>query len=58
MARMSASAQRTKPMVPVREPLFVTVENHVMHILNKLGFNSRARIAAWHASRDSAGHRP
>ncbi len=45
-------------MVPVREPLFVTVENHVMHILNKLGFNSRARIAAWHASRDSAGHRP
>jgi DNA-binding NarL/FixJ family response regulator len=27
-----------------------TVENHVRSILNKLGFNSRAQIAAWVAS--------
>lgn len=27
-----------------------TAENHVTHILNKLGFDSRASIAAWHAS--------
>ncbi|MEV4299104.1 helix-turn-helix transcriptional regulator [Microbispora rosea] len=26
-----------------------TVENHVTHILVKLGFESRARIASWHA---------
>jgi DNA-binding NarL/FixJ family response regulator len=24
-----------------------TVESHVQHILNKLGFRSRAQIAAW-----------
>jgi DNA-binding NarL/FixJ family response regulator len=24
-----------------------TAEGHVEHILNKLGFNSRAQIAAW-----------
>ncbi|TQS21756.1 hypothetical protein FLX08_11215 [Microbispora hainanensis] len=28
-----------------------TVENHVTHILVKLGFESRARIASWHAHR-------
>jgi DNA-binding NarL/FixJ family response regulator len=28
-----------------------TVENHVTHILVKLGFESRARIASWHAGR-------
>jgi DNA-binding NarL/FixJ family response regulator len=27
-----------------------TVENHVTHILTKLGFESRARIAAWYAA--------
>ncbi|MGH3717196.1 MAG: response regulator transcription factor, partial [Micromonosporaceae bacterium] len=27
-----------------------TAENHVAHILTKLGFDSRARIASWHAS--------
>jgi DNA-binding NarL/FixJ family response regulator len=26
-----------------------TVDNHVQHIFNKLGFNSRAQIAAWAA---------
>lgn len=30
-----------------------TVENHVAHILDKLGFRSRARIAAWHAGRST-----
>jgi len=29
-----------------------TVESHVRGILDKLGFNSRAQIAAWMASRD------
>jgi DNA-binding CsgD family transcriptional regulator len=28
-----------------------TVENHVANILGKLGFDSRARVAAWHAGR-------
>jgi DNA-binding NarL/FixJ family response regulator len=27
-----------------------TVDSHVRHILNKLGFNSRAQIAAWMAT--------
>ena len=27
-----------------------TVDNHVQHIFNKLGFNSRAQIAAWVAT--------
>jgi DNA-binding NarL/FixJ family response regulator len=31
-----------------------TVENHVANILSKLGFDSRARIAAWHAGRRGA----
>jgi len=29
-----------------------TVDSHVRSILNKLGFNSRAQIAAWMASSD------
>lgn len=29
-----------------------TAENHVTHILNKLGFDSRARIAAWYTGRN------
>lgn len=28
-----------------------TAENHVEHILTKLGFNSRAQVAAWAARR-------
>ncbi len=28
-----------------------TAENHVQHILNKLGFRSRAQIAAWAVER-------
>ena len=27
-----------------------TVDNHVQHVLNKLGYNSRAQIAAWDAT--------
>jgi DNA-binding NarL/FixJ family response regulator len=27
-----------------------TAENHVAHILTKLGFDSRARIAAWYVA--------
>ncbi len=29
-----------------------TAENHVAHILTKLGFDSRARVAAWYAAND------
>ncbi|MGI5290258.1 ATP-binding protein [Nonomuraea polychroma] len=32
-----------------------TAENHVAHILTKLGFDSRARIAAWYAARNLPG---
>ena len=32
-----------------------TVEAHVTHILNKLGFNSRTQIAAWIAAESTAG---
>jgi ATP/maltotriose-dependent transcriptional regulator MalT len=32
-----------------------TVENHVANILSKLGFESRAKIAAWYAGRDQRG---
>ncbi|GAA2870833.1 LuxR family transcriptional regulator [Streptosporangium fragile] len=31
-----------------------TAEGHIEHILNKLGFNSRAQIAAWVCERDRA----
>jgi DNA-binding NarL/FixJ family response regulator len=31
-----------------------TAENHVTHILTKLGFDSRARIAAWYTARQLA----
>jgi DNA-binding CsgD family transcriptional regulator len=31
-----------------------TAENHVKNILDKLGFDTRARIAAWHARRADA----
>jgi DNA-binding CsgD family transcriptional regulator len=32
-----------------------TAENHVTHILTKLGFDSRARVAAWHTARRHTG---
>jgi len=32
-----------------------TAENHVEHILTKLGFTSRAKIAAWAASSQPDG---
>jgi non-specific serine/threonine protein kinase len=32
-----------------------TAENHVTHILTKLGFDSRARIAAWYTARRHTG---
>jgi non-specific serine/threonine protein kinase len=31
-----------------------TVESHIQHILDKLGFSSRAQIAAWSAARPPA----
>lgn len=34
-----------------------TVEAHVTHILNKLGFNSRTQIAAWVVSQSLKNHR-
>jgi non-specific serine/threonine protein kinase len=35
-----------------------TVGQHVVHILDKLGFRSRAQVAAWAAERGLAGARP
>jgi DNA-binding CsgD family transcriptional regulator len=32
-----------------------TAENHVTHILTKLGFDSRARVAAWYTARRHTG---
>ena len=32
-----------------------TVETHVQHIMNKLGFRTRAQIAAWSAGQADAG---
>jgi DNA-binding CsgD family transcriptional regulator len=34
-----------------------TAENHVAHILTKLGFSSRSRVAAWHAAHGGAAGR-
>jgi DNA-binding NarL/FixJ family response regulator len=42
-----------KSNAEIAAALFVglrTVEAHVTHILNKLGFNSRAQIAVWAAT--------
>jgi non-specific serine/threonine protein kinase len=42
----------------IAESLFVgerTVETHVGNILGKLGFTSRAQIAAWVVTRDADG---
>ncbi|MBA3955160.1 MAG: LuxR family transcriptional regulator, partial [Acidimicrobiia bacterium] len=35
-----------------------TAQNHVQHILTKLGFSSRAQIASWHTSRSAAQMSP
>jgi non-specific serine/threonine protein kinase len=35
-----------------------TVAAHIQHILNKLGFNSRAQIAAWVAVSQGAAAAP
>ena len=35
-----------------------TVEKHVQHIMDKLGFSTRAQIAAWSAARPSAPPSP
>lgn len=46
-----------KSNVEIAETLFVglrTVEAHVTHILNKLGFSSRTQIAAWIATKSTA----
>ena len=35
-----------------------TAQNHVQHILTKLGFSSRAQIATWHTARSAAQMSP
>ena len=35
-----------------------TVETHVQHIMDKLGFRTRAQIAAWSAGQANAGDPP
>ena len=46
---MSNSKIASELVISVR-----TVESHVQHIMDKLGFSSRAQIAAWSAARPSA----
>ena len=50
MARLVAQGLTNKQ---IGETLFVserTAENHVQHILVKLGFSNRSQIAAWSAA--------
>jgi len=35
-----------------------TVETHVQHIMDKLGFRTRAQIAAWSAGQTDTGDPP
>ena len=35
-----------------------TAENHVLNVMNKLGLDNRAQVAAWFIRSGSAGERP
>ena len=57
MARLIASGRSNREIAAELVILLRTAENHVGHILIKLGFTSRAQIAAWAAASrpDGAG---
>jgi len=47
VAVLIARGLRNRPIATALMITEGTVENHVQHILNRLGFSSRAQIAAW-----------
>jgi ATP/maltotriose-dependent transcriptional regulator MalT len=51
VARLVAEGQSNRDIAATLVLSERTAESHVQQILNKLGFNSRAQIAAWYAER-------
>lgn len=54
MARLVAAGRSNKDIAAGLVISQRTAENHVEHILAKLGFTSRAQVAAWVAAAQSA----
>ena len=55
MARLIAAGRSNKDIAAELVISQRTAENHVEHILIKLGFTSRAQIAAWAAASQPDG---
>ena len=55
MARLIAAGRSNKDIAAALVIARRTAENHVEHILAKLGFTSRAQVAAWVAASRPAG---
>lgn len=58
IARLVARGMTNKEIAATLMIARRTAEGHVEHILTKLGFNSRARIAAWVDEQEQAGPDP
>ncbi|MGH7519539.1 MAG: tetratricopeptide repeat protein [Gemmatimonadales bacterium] len=52
VAMLVAQGQTNREIAATLEITEKTAENHVQHILNKLGFRSRAQVAAWAVKQD------
>jgi non-specific serine/threonine protein kinase len=55
VARLIAGGRSNKEIAAQLVISQRTAENHVEHILAKLGFTSRAQVAAWAAASQPAG---
>ena len=55
MARLVAGGRSNRDIAAELVISQRTAENHVEHILTKLGFTSRAQVAAWVAASQPAG---
>ena len=55
MARLIAEGRSNKEIAAQLVISQRTAENHVEHILTKLGFTSRAQVAAWAAASQPGG---
>ena len=55
MARLIAAGRSNKDIAAELVISQRTAENHVEHILTKLGFTSRAQVAAWVAASQPDG---
>jgi len=55
VARLVAGGRSNKEIAAELVIAQRTAENHVEHILTKLGFTSRAQVAAWIATSQPAG---